>query len=199
MEDLTLDKNIGLEKEVNQRKEPKKWQVIFLVGSTIILGIVAVISGYRLYQLRDEKITPTAPEEVPAVTEQCTLTFTIPSPTPTETPIPTATPTPPEGDCQMRICFLIPTLTPTETPVPTVEPTETPMPTEEPVPTDEPVPTVEPQPTAEPTSTPVPEEVVRVEPTPTSVQLPQVGVDFPSLMMIIIGSIISLTGLLIWL
>jgi len=102
---------------------------------TLVLGVVAVVTAIRFYQLRQQAVAPTAPEEpvaagltptptlqLPPTTQACSLSFSVPSPTPsatiTLTPTPTATPTPKP-----------PTPSPTPTPRPTTTPTNTPTPT----------------------------------------------------------------------
>ena len=115
---------------------------------TLVLGVIAVITAIRFYQLRQQAVAPTAPEEpvaaeptptptfqLPPPTETCSLSFSVPSPTPT--PTPTFTPTP----------------TATSTPTPTPTATTTPVPPT-PTPTPTPVPTATPTPI--PTSTPTP-------------------------------------------
>lgn len=103
----------------------KKIVTILIIIATVILAGVAVFTAVRLYQLRQEAVAPTAPEEPEAAApESCTaLTFTItqesPTPTPTESPTPTGTgsptPTPTES----------PTATPTSTATATATPTST--------------------------------------------------------------------------
>ena len=74
---------------------------IFLaIGGTVVLAGIAVFTAVRLYQLRKERVAPTAPQEQ----AQAQL------PSPTSTPRPTSTPTP------------IASITPTRTLSPTVTP-----------------------------------------------------------------------------
>jgi len=75
---------------------------LILIIATIVLGAVAIFTGIKIYQLREEPVAPTQPK---GVAEQCRLVLDIPAPTST----PTATPTP------------TPTLTPTPTPTPIPE------------------------------------------------------------------------------
>lgn len=172
----------------------KNWLTIFLVGITVILGAVAVVTAWKIYQAGKKPIAPTAPESQPAaVAPECVLEFDIPTPTPT----PTVTPTPipecwqtcinaiecpetlvcqkpdPEddkrcvnSDCPNAENCLCPTPTPTVTPTPTATatPTNTPSPT--PTTTMTPVPTEGLSPT--PTETPPPEAT----PTPTTTPQP---------------------------
>jgi len=152
----------------------------------------------------------------------CFLSFTIPSPTPTNTPTPTPTPTniptptptvipecwdqcdndgqcPSSLECVSSRCAnpdcpeeedcLCPQPTPTPTSVPTSTPT--------PIATGTPGPTSTPAPTATPTTVLVSQDASI--PVPTRVELPEAGVIIPSQLLIIVGSIISLLGLLIFL
>ena len=79
---------------------------LILIIVTIVLGAVAIFTGVKIYQSREEPVAPTQPK---GVTEQCRLVLDIPAPTsaPTATPTPTPTPTP--------------TLTPMPTPTPIPE------------------------------------------------------------------------------
>ena len=98
----------------------KKIATIAVVISTIVLAGIAVFTAIRLYQLRQESVSPAAPESEPAAAEpqitSCnTLAFTISTPTstPSDSPTPTSTPTD------------TPTAAPTDTPTtpPTTPPT----------------------------------------------------------------------------
>ena len=108
-----------------------KIATIGIIIATIILAGVAVFTAVRLYQLRQESITPITPTSKPKA-ETCpgpgactALAFTLgATPTPTPTATPTATPTgsptaTPTGS---------PTATPTATPTGTPEATSTPTP-----------------------------------------------------------------------
>ena len=122
---------------------------------TVVLAFVAIATAIRLYQLRQQAVAPTAPEEPEAAISgpACeTLFFTINTPTPTSTltPTPTKTPTP------------TPTATKTPTPKP---PTPTPTPTPKP-------PTPTPTPTRTPTPTKTPTPTATNTPTPTPTPLP---------------------------
>jgi len=162
----------------------KNWQLILIGIATLILGIIAVITAVKLYQIGKKPVAPTAPEETPAAIERepsqsCTLTFTVGEPTPTPTGTPTPSPTP--------------TLetTPTPTSSPTPEPTTTPTPTETPEPT--PTPTSTPTPTAtptfEPTPTPTPELTV------TPFELPEAGISLPTISVLLGAALVFVLAL----
>lgn len=85
---------------------------IIIISVSLILGAAAIVTGVKLYQLRQESIAPTEPK---AISERCTLEFTVSVSTPT--------PTPPTGT-------LTPTPTGTITPTTSVPPTSTPAPGE---------------------------------------------------------------------
>lgn len=160
-------------------KEKSKLVIGLVLASVLLLGGIAVASAYKLYQLREEEqMAPTAPKEAPAAEEPtpgCELSFSIASPTPTPTSTPTGTlsPTPTATS----------TLTPTSTSAPTSTPTGTLSPTQ--TPTDTPSPT------------PTEELVAQADtPTPTKIELPEAGFTVPSQMLVLLGSIISLSGLL---
>lgn len=160
----------------------KNWQLILIGLATLILGIIAVVTAIKLYQIGRKPVAPTAPEKAPAVTEvveeerepseACTLAFSIaaPSPTPTTTPGPTSTPTP------------------TSTPGPTATPT--PSPTPGPTATPTPAPTT--TPTPGPTATPTPTLAPGVTPTatPTPVELPEAGFVLPTFGVVLGGLIL---------
>ena len=193
--------------------QKKSWFLILMLASTIILGIIAVTTAYKLYQLRNVPIAPTAPESVPAADDEqiavpeCTLEFTVSelSPTPTSTgtitptstgtPGPTSTPTPTS------------TSTPTPTSTPTCTPTGTPMPTSTPRPTSTPEPTGVPTstPTTAPQATSTPRPTSTCQPTSTPVYvaeaiptqaLPEAGFTLPTWMMVLGGIGFILFGLL---
>jgi len=150
-----------------------KTKKITIILLTIVLAGVAVFLGIKLYQMRQEQIAPTVPK---AISEKCTLEFTVPAPSPTPTPscYQTCDPEndtcseglvcqtvnnepirvnpdcPEEEDCQCPGVTPTPTSTPTPTPETTPTPTSTPTPTPETTPTLTPTPT----PTPETTSTP---------------------------------------------
>ena len=153
----------------------KKIVTVLIVIATVILAGVAVYTAIRLYQLRQEAVAPTAPEEseaAAAVIEECTqLVFTIgedPTPTPTEGPTPTPTPTP--------------TGTVTPTPTGTVTPT----------------PTSTPGPTATPTSAPTETPIAQATPTPTeAAELPEAGISYPTIIGAGVGILLLIASLLL--
>ena len=77
---------------INLENFKKNWYLILIAFTTVILGIVAVVTAIRLYQLSREPVAPTAPKPAPAVAPQCILTFNIATPTSTPTPTPTGAP-----------------------------------------------------------------------------------------------------------
>ena len=92
----------------------KRIVTILIVIATIVLAGVAVFTAIRLYQLRQESVSPAAPTSEPeaAAPVSCTaLTFTLTTPSPTGSPTPT-----PSGS---------PTATPSESPTPTSTATAT--------------------------------------------------------------------------
>ena len=155
------------------------------IFATVILAAVAIFTAIRLYQLRQQAVAPTAPEEpaaqeitpeptttptsapeiqLPPVSELCEVTFEIGGPPPTATPTPTSTPTP----------------TATGTPIPTPTPTLTPTPT----------------PTGAPTATPTPTQALAQAPTPTQApELPDVGIPFPTLLAVLAGFLLIFISL----
>lgn len=136
------------------------------------------------------------------------------SPTPTRIP-PTSTPTripPTSTPTRIPTSTATPTRNPTNTPVPTS--TRTPSPTATPRPDDTPVPTATPTNIPAPTDTPVPNptatpvvystpqptattEPLAQGPSPTRILLPNAGVSFPIQGLTVVGTIISLLGLLV--
>jgi len=113
--------------EPTSGKKRSKLALWAILISTILLSIIAVLSAFKLQQLKEEPIAPNAPEKVPAQevsltptsTPACFLEFSIPSPTPTATLTPTNTPT----------GTLTPSPTPTNTPTNYPQITNTPTPT----------------------------------------------------------------------
>lgn len=94
-----------------------KLPIFLAIGGTVVLAGIAVFTAVRLYQLRKQRVAPTAPQEQAQAQ--------IPSPTPT--PRPTSTPTPvttgaPTGS-------LTPTTTPRLSPTASVSATPTRRPT----------------------------------------------------------------------
>jgi len=85
----------------------KKKTIIILI-STILLGIIAIFTGIKLYRLRQERISTTKPKAEEVDLYGCGLHFVVnvsptasPSATPTPTPIPGCWDecTPEEGTC----------------------------------------------------------------------------------------------------
>lgn len=73
-----------------------KFTSYIIVLATLILAVVAIFVGLKLYKLRQESVSPTAPEsesEAAKKTACEALTFKLATPTPTVTPTPTPTPT----------------------------------------------------------------------------------------------------------
>ena len=190
------------------------------IFATVILAAVAIFTAIRLYQLRQQAVAPTAPEEpaaqeitpeptttptsapeiqLPPVSELCEVTFEIGGPPPTATPTPTSTPTP----------TATPTLTPTATATPKPTATPTPTATGTPIPTPTPTLTPTPTPTGAPTATPTPTGVPTATPTPTPTQalaqatpteapeLPDVGIPFPTLLAVLAGFLLIFISLLL--
>ena len=142
---------------------------VLILLATLVLAGVAIFTAYRLYQLRQQAVAPTAPESKPkaAVPEACTaLTFTLTTPTGSPTATPTATPT---GS---------PTATPTGSPTatPTATPTKTPTPT----------------PTATVTSSPIAQASPTAQPS-----LPEAGTSWPTIVGIGIGVLLLIGSLLL--
>lgn len=161
----------------------KKWITILILITTVILAIIAVLTAIKFYRLGKESVAPTAPKKVPAAEEtnpSCQLSFVIPSlPTSTPTPTETLTPTPsPTGTVSPT-----PTVTPTATltPTATVTPTSTPGPTSTATP---PTPTITPTPVAGATATPVAE-------------IPEAGINLPSISSLIGGGALILISLIL--
>jgi len=82
----------------------KNWVTPVLLGITVVLGAAAIIIAQRLFALRQESISPTAPESKPKAVEEptpvpgCRLSFSLEEgPTVTPGPSATPTPTPPPG------------------------------------------------------------------------------------------------------
>ena len=174
------------------------------IFATVILAAVAIFTAIRLYQLRQQAVAPTAPEEpaaeeiaptptasptptpaveLPAAAEECTVTFEIGGPPPTATPTPTATNTP----------------TPTATSTPAATATPTPTATSTPVPTATATPTPTPTPTGAPTATPTPTPTQALaQATPTEApELPDVGIPFPTLLAVLAGFLLIFISLLL--
>ena len=126
-----------------------------VVVATIMLGGVAIFTGIRLYQLRNQSVALNAPESPLASgpnIKSCTLlafTLATNSPTPTTPPGSTPTNTPTASPTATA------TVTPTNTGTPTVTPTTPPGST----------------PTNTPTNTPTPTTGTIAEVTPTTPQI----------------------------
>ena len=148
---------------------------IIIISISLILGAAAIITGIKLYQLRQESIAPTEPK---AISEECTLEFTVSALTPTPTATPSATPT----------GTLTPTATPTGTLTPTATPTGTLTPTTTPTGTIAPTVTG----TIAPTTTPT-DALTSIPPT----ELPSAGSTLPTIGIIVGGTILGILGLLL--
>lgn len=170
----------------------KNWYLFLIVVPTLILGVIAIVTAVRLYQLKKQPVAPTAPSSYPrAISPQCRLSFSISGPTSTPVPTSTLTPTP------------SPTLTPTptNTPAPTSGPTLTPTPTPTSSPTPTGTPAHTPTPTPSPQASATPTVGVQASPTPTfyvaQVELPEAGINLPTLGALFGGVILILTSLLL--
>jgi len=172
-------------------KSKKILKTIAIVLSSLVLVGLTVFLGYKIYQTRRENIAPTRPE---AISEACTLEFSISPPLPEcyETCDPLNSLCPEGLDCQdidgSDVCVnpdcpleedcLCPEPTPTPISTPTPKITTTPIPT-----------TVNPtEPTQEPT-------IVTKTPTkapPTA--LPEVGNILPTIGVILGGLILGALG-----
>ncbi len=148
--------------------------------------------------------TPTA-TRTPTATKTPTPTATR-TPTATKTPTPTITNTPPPGATMTPTATKTPTPTRTPTPTASLTPTATGTPPPGATMTPTPIPTNTPVNTPVPTqaivqNTPIPATNTPVyiaqAPSPTIVELPQAGVDFPVQILAIVGTIITLFGFLI--
>ncbi len=81
-----------------------KFTTAIILTITFILAGIAIFTAIRLYQLRNQSVSPTSPESKPAAASNepqsklqassCTLSFNLTTSTPTPTPTPTVTPTP---------------------------------------------------------------------------------------------------------
>lgn len=99
-----------------------KFVTILVVAATVLLAGVAIFTAVRLYQLRNQSVTPIAPEQPKASTitpPSCkTLTFSINQPTATPTVPPTGVPTTTPANSPT----MTPTSVPQSTPTPTLPP-----------------------------------------------------------------------------
>ncbi len=80
-----------------------KLPLVLAIGGTVVLAAIAVFTAIRLYQLRKERVAPTAPQEQAQAQ--------LPSPTPT--PKPTSTPTPTTSGSPSGTPSVTPRLSPT--------------------------------------------------------------------------------------
>jgi len=197
---------------------------LILVIAVLLLGAVAIFTGVKIYQTREEPVTPTQPK---GVTEECRLVLEInvPTLTPTLTPEPTTpltpTPTPtPIPEC-WQTC-LTSNDCPQDLNCQTIEGQKrcvnAKCPGEEdcqcPAPTSTPTPTATLKPTSTPTTTPFPTATltplpVTVTTQPTSAplaqsptatptpptELPEAGSFWPTLGVTIGGIILGIIGL----
>lgn len=99
-----------------------KLGTILIIITTIILAGIAIFTAVRLYQLRQESISPAAPESKPAAQEantcQLSFTLTLTTSTPTATATSTATATATATATSTSTPTATPTATATSTPVP---------------------------------------------------------------------------------
>jgi len=156
-----------------------------IIGSTTLLGAIAIFTAYKLYQLRQGPGNPepsqaqVIPSPTPAIETSCNpLTFSIKSQT---TSLAQASPT------------ASPTLRPTATPTasPTIKPTVKPSATPTASPSLGGLAQASPTPTATPTVKP------SVTPAPTAVALPEAGVSFPTLIGLAAGAFLVMGALLL--
>jgi len=166
---------------------------IIIISISLILGAAAIITGIKLYQLRQESIAPTEPK---AISEECTLEFTVSALTPTPTATPSATPTGTLTPTATPTGTLTPTATPTGTLTPTATPTGTLTPTTTPTGTIAPTVTGTIAPTVTgtiaPTTTPT-DALTSIPPT----ELPSAGSTLPTIGIIVGGTILGILGLLL--
>jgi len=167
----------------------QKGATAIIVVATIILAGIAIFTAVRLYQLRDESVSPATPESEPAAngvrpsppdsgTISCTsLAFSLTTQTPTPTGSITSTPTPTNSITST------PTPTSQNTPTPTNSVTSTPTPTNS---TDN-------SPT--PTSTSVGGTSSTV--TPTEAELPPAGIGAPTIVGFVLGGMLIVFSLVI--
>lgn len=90
---------------MNNTNNKNKYTVYAVVGTTVVLAVIAIFTAIRLYQTRNQAVAPNVPSSKPAAAEptllgtpvseiNCSLSFNIATPTPTATATPTKTPTP---------------------------------------------------------------------------------------------------------
>lgn len=172
---------------------------IITVVITVILAGVAVFTAVRLYQLRQESISPTSPKSEPEacgggnepqVTQCTSLVFNLTQNSPTPTITVAVTPT----------VTLTPTVTSTPTPTNTPKPTSTPTPTDKPIGGNDPTPTPTDQPEATSTPTPTPtgqQIAAQISPTPDGATLPNAGVSTPTIFGLFLGLLLIVASLLL--
>lgn len=187
---------------------PKKnWTTLFILGATVILAVIAVITALRLYQTRQEPIAPTAPQPAPALeptatpietdpVAACSLSFNVggvtitPSPTPTVSPKCWTTCTS-KDDCPSSLeCQTVDGAKHCVNPdCPEEEDCDCPE-----GPTSTPTPGPSSTPTPGPTSTPTPK--AGVQPTATPIPLPEAGVTLPTWLTAIGAGALVILGLI---
>jgi len=80
---------------MNEKDKKKNFVFALIILANVILGILAVITAIRIYQLGRKPIAPSAPASKPkAGAPPCVIRFSIPNITNTPTPTPRATNTP---------------------------------------------------------------------------------------------------------
>lgn len=171
----------------------QKGATAIVVVATIILAGIAVFTAVRLYQLRNESVSPAAPESEPAANgtrpsatpipegSACQgLAFSLTTSTPTPTITTTITPT------------ITGTVTPTNTPTPTNKITSTPTPTSV---TSTPTPTTPSTSTPTPTTPQVGGPSSTSTPTPTDAALPPAGVGTPTILGFALGGLLLMISL----
>lgn len=183
----------------------QNWRLILIVFITLVLGAIAIITAYRLYQMRREPVAPTAPAPAPAAEEACTMYFSVSTPTPAvagcyetcsgfspcEEGLVCGTDWCPPGEICLQVlkcynpdcpyeetCVCGPTPTATATPTGTATPTPTTAPTATPTPTSPVV--ASPTPTSAFVVTPTPTSIAVATPTPV-VELPEAGFTLPTI------------------
>ena len=87
---------------MNNTTNKNKYTVYAVVGTTIVLAVIAIFTAIRLYQTRNQAVAPNVPSSKPAAAEPtllgtpvssiCSLSFNIATPTPTVTATPTTPP-----------------------------------------------------------------------------------------------------------
>jgi len=144
---------------------------VLIIIATIVLAGIAMFTAFRLYQLRQKAVAPTVPESRPAAEE-------LPAPVP---------------DCTLTFAFAA-TPTPTATPTGSPSPTPTATPAESPTPTPTATPTSTPSPS--PTVTPSPGVIPTPSPTPAP-ELPEAGINLPTICGLGIGALLLIISLIL--